>query len=480
MSDFLVELAGNRRARKVVTTLGLPVPLPQRLERARGPWAERPLHDRIVVVGSTDGAELASVLAETLTAAGADPWVCSPEAQLPPWQASGEAWGRPPHPVVDAGPDEPATGPTSPWALVFDATGLRSPKALHALHAFFQPRIRGLGRSGRLVVLGRPADGTLDPTVAATRRALEGFVRSAGREVGRRGATAVLLSVEPKAEARLAPVLRFVLSPRSAYISGQPLRVSAAVKRPSDVPVRPLEGRVALVTGAARGIGAATAERMAAEGATVVVLDRPEDDAVASAVAHQVGGVFLPCDVTDPDAPQIISAFIAERYGHLDVLVHNAGVTRDKTLAKMRRELWDLTLDVNLGAVIRITDALEGLLSPTARVICLSSVTGIAGNVGQTNYSASKAGIIGFVQCLAPKLAKKGIAVNAIAPGFIETRLTDAIPAATREIGRRLCNLSQGGLPLDIAEVATFLASPGAAALSGQVVRVCGGSFVGA
>ena len=113
-------------------------------------------------------------------------------------------------------------------------------------------------------------------------------------------------------------------------------------------------------------------------------------------------------------------------------------------------------------------------------MVCLASIAGIAGNTGQTNYAASKAGVIGYVQAVAPTLAARGVAVNAVAPGFIETDMTARIPAATREVARRLCNLSQGGLPVDVAETVTFLASPGAAGLSGQVVRICGGNFIGA
>src|SRR5689334_19872197 len=128
----------------------------------------------------------------------------------------------------------------------------------------------------------------------------------------------------------------------------------------------------------------------------------------------------------------------------------------------MKPELWDQTIDVNLVAVAGLTGALEALMPDGGRVVCLSSIAGIAANVGQTNYSASKAGVIGYVQAVAGRLAAKGVAVNAIAPGFIETRLTDAIPVATREVARRLCNLGQGGLPVDVAEVALFLSSPGA------------------
>jgi 3-oxoacyl-[acyl-carrier protein] reductase len=248
-----------------------------------------------------------------------------------------------------------------------------------------------------------------------------------------------------------------------------------------EVPLRRvLDGRVALVTGAARGIGRSIARRLAEEGAQVVVLDRPADAELASAVAREVGGVYLPCDVTADDSATTVHDFLAERFGHVDIVVHNAGVTRDRTLGRMKPDLWDQVIDVNLAAVIELTDALSPLLADEARIVCLSSIAGIAGNVGQTNYAASKAGVIGYVRALAPTLAARGIAVNAIAPGFIETRLTDAIPVATREVARRLCNLSQGGLPVDIAQVATFLASPGAHGLSGQVVRVCGGNFVGA
>ncbi|MEQ1571966.1 MAG: 3-oxoacyl-ACP reductase, partial [Myxococcota bacterium] len=312
--------------------------------------------------------------------------------------------------------------------------------------------------------------------------ALDGFVRSLGREVGRRGATANLITVEPGAESRLDPVLRFFLSPRAAYVSGQPIRVSAVVARSPTPPpvVRPLHGRVAVVTGAARGIGEAIATVLAREGAKVVVVDRPEDDALGAEVARAVGGVFVPCDVTDAGGRARLVERLTETFGKIDVLVNNAGITRDKTLANMKPEAWDQTIAVNLGAVADLTEALEPLFAPGARVVCLSSIAGISGNVGQTNYAASKSGVIGLVEALAGVLAPRGVAVNAIAPGFIETRLTHAIPVATREVARRLSNLGQGGLPVDVAEVVAFLSSPGAAALSGQVIRVCGGSFVGA
>ncbi|MEZ4321324.1 MAG: 3-oxoacyl-ACP reductase [Myxococcota bacterium] len=473
MADRLVELAANPAARKWMTRLGLPVPMPQKLRRPEGPWVERPLQDRHVMIGG-NGA-LGEVLASTLGAAGANPWLVDADTVLASFQAAGEAWGRPPKTV---GPDE--VPEIQPHALVYDATGITDPAGLRGLYDFFGPRVRGLARCGRAVVLGRPHGKAGSPAEAAAQRALEGFVRSLGRELGRSGSTAQLITVVEGAEDRLAPVLRFVLSDRSAYVTGQPLHVSKTVRAADDKPVRALEGKVALVTGAARGIGRATANQLAAEGAHVIVLDRPADDGPASEVAAEVGGSLFLVDVTDPDSGDKIAAYVRENHGQLDVIVHNAGITRDKTLAKMKPELWDLTLDVNLSSVIRMTEQLDGVLGKNARIVCLSSIAGIAGNVGQTNYSTSKAGIIGYVDAASAKYARRGIAVNAIAPGFIETRLTDAIPVATREVARRLCNLSQGGQPWDIAQAVTFLASPGAAGLCGQTLRVCGGSFVGA
>lgn len=477
MGDFLLDLAASPRARRVVTTLGLPLPMPERLERAAGPWEERPLQGRAVAVAVPSGGILADVLARALGEAGAEPWVVAEDAERAAFVEAGEAWGRPPR--------DGATGPDRPWALILDATGFREPDDLRRLYDFFNPRIRGIGKSGRLVVLGRPPDalggGQVGIEPAAAAHALTGFVKSAGREVGRRGATANLIQVEPGAEDRVAPLLRFLLSPRSAYVSGQVLRLSKRCKAAEPRNVRPLDQKVALVTGAARGIGEAIAECAAREGAKVVVIDRPEDAELGAAVARRVGGLFLGCDVTASDAPAKIAAFVRDQdLDRVDVLIHNAGVTRDKTLANMSPEGWDLAVAVNLAAPIRITEALEPLFGDDARVVCLSSIAGIAGNVGQTNYAASKAGVIGAVQAMADRWAKKGVAVNAIAPGFIETRLTDAIPVATREVARRMSNVGQGGLPIDVAEVAVFLGSPGAHGLTGQVVRVCGGNYVGA
>jgi 3-oxoacyl-[acyl-carrier protein] reductase len=479
MSDFLVELNQNRRAKRIIRSLGLPIPLPEKLRRETGAWQERPLADDLVVVGSTPGASFAPALARSLAAAGANTLVVGDD--LAPFRDPGEAYGRPARQLNGSHGDVRAA------ALIFDASGIADPRGLGALYDFFHGLVGNLRTSGRVVVLARPLAEATTLAQAAAQRALEGFVKSLAREIGRRGATAQLVQVAQGADGRLDPVLRFLLSPRSAFVSGQAIAIDAGVAAPRMSPplVRPLDGKVALVTGAARGIGRATAERLAAEGAHVVCLDRPADDQPLSQLARTIGGSVLLVDLANADAPaRVVEGLKSGRHGArgLDVVVHNAGVTRDRTLARMSREEWDQALTINLAAVVELHQALVAgaMLRDEARVVCLSSVAGIAGNMGQTNYSASKAGLIGFVARAAAELAARGIAVNAVAPGFIETRLTAAIPAMVREVGRRLSSLGQGGLPGDVAEVITFLASPGAAGISGQVVRVCGGAMIGA
>lgn len=474
MSDLLLD---NEQARRWIKTLGLPIPVPERLARAKGPYEERPLENKRVLVGGR-GA-LQSVLAQTLTRAGANPLVVGEtDAVLKPFVGPGEAWARPPSHVASG---EAPEGERID-AIVFDGTKLQTPSDLHALYDVMHPWIRRLNRSGRVIVLGRPAGDAKKPARAATRAGLEGFTRSVAKEIGNVGATANSVFVEDGAEERLEPVLRFLLSPRSAFVTCQPFHVTNLAKGDGAPDIQPLEGKVALVTGAARGIGAATAELMAAEGAHVVCLDRPADDGPCSEIARRIGGSVLLVDITDEDAPSRIAADVKERFGGVDIVVHNAGVTRDKTLGRMKPDGWDSAVDINLGAVVRITETLlgEDLIRNDGRVICLSSVSGIAGNRGQTNYSASKAGIVGFVRALAPQVAKKGITVNAIAPGFIETRLTNAMPVAIREGARRLSAVGQGGKPEDVGQMITFLSTPGASGLSGETVRVCGGALVGA
>ena len=473
MSDFLVELGKNPRARALVQSLGLPIPLPQALKRDRGPWRERPLADAPVAVGATGGAELVPALAECLTAAGANPYLSVPDSLSTAFRGPGETFGRPSR-ALHALPET-----MKAHALVFDATGVSDVRGLRAVYDFFHPLVTRIAKSGRVVVLGRPTDGA-KPETAAAQAALDGFVRSLAKEVGRVGATANLVVVAMGAEGRVAPVLRFLLSARSAFVTGQPVFVGTRVRAIAEPPlVRPLEKKIALVTGAARGIGEATAKSLAAEGAHVVCLDRPADDGPTSQLARSIGGTALGADMADEEAPAKIADAL-RGLGGVDVVVHNAGITRDRTLARMKPEVWDQVLEINLAAVVRTTAALEPLLRENGRIVCLSSIAGIAGNLGQTNYAASKGGIVAFVRSTAERLADRGIAVNAVAPGFIETRMTAAIPVAIREVARRLSALGQGGQPEDVAQVITFLASPGAHGITGRTLRVCGGAFIGA
>ncbi|MEV0602640.1 3-oxoacyl-ACP reductase [Streptomyces sp. NPDC050315] len=365
-------------------------------------------------------------------------------------------------------------------AVVVDATGAGAVATLREVYEGLHPVLRSLTDDARVVVLGSAPDPT-DHHQAAAQQALEGFVRSLGKEVGR-GRTAHLLRLAPASAGAAESTLRFLLSPRSAYVSGQVIEVAAADDGtvPGDWD-RPLDGRTALVTGAARGIGAAVAETLARYGARVVCLDVPQAEADARAVAERLGGQALTLDITAPDAGERIAAALPDG---LDVLVHNAGITRDRRLANMAADRWDSVLDVNLGSVLRTTDHLLAagtLRRGTGRVVATASIAGIAGNTGQTNYAASKAGIIGLVRSLAPRAAEEyGVTVNAVAPGFIETKMTAAVPLFIREAGRRMNSLGQGGLPVDVAETIAWLASPASGGVNGQVVRVCGQSLLGA
>jgi 3-oxoacyl-[acyl-carrier protein] reductase len=371
-------------------------------------------------------------------------------------------------------------------ALVFDASGIADSEALVELHRFFHPFAGSLERSGRVLVLGRPPEDAGSAREHTAQRALEGFTRALGKEIGRRGATAQLVYASDGARDALESTLRFLLSSRSAYVSGQVIRVGAPVQGgdPAELDdfdwANPLAGRSALVTGAARGIGAAIAEVLARDGAHVVGVDIPQAGEDLATLMERIGGEPLELDITDAEAPATIAGHRTEGF---DVLVHNAGVTRDRTLARMPEERWSSLLDINLSSEERINDALlkGGALRRNGRIICVSSIAGIAGNAGQTNYSTSKAGVIGMVQALAPTLAAQpGATINAVAPGFIETQMTAAMPIALREAGRRMNSLLQGGLPIDVAETIAWFASPASGAVNGNVVRVCGQSLLGA
>lgn len=446
MSDFLLNLARNPLTRPLVKRAGLPTP--QSLARCDVPYEERPFAGRRAACGAVAATAAGDAAQAVLHAAGATLAAADGAADL----------------------------------ALFDATGLASVGDLKALYEFFHPLVPRLSANARVLVMTTPAEATTDSELAAARRAVEGFTRALAKEIGKRGATANLAYVEAGAEDRLDGLLRFLLSPRSAYVDGQPFRVSARTRAaPTAGPVAPLQGRVALVTGAAQGLGAATALRLAEEGARLVCLDLAASQAALQQVVLATGGEPLLADVSAADAPQRIGDFLRAR-GGVDIVVHNAGVLRDKTLAKMDEQRWDSSLAINLEAILRIDRELieGGVLRDYGRLVCLSSISGVAGNVGQTNYSATKAGVIGYVASRGRQLAARGITANAVAPGLIETPMMQSMPFLFHEVSRRMNSLSQSGQPRDVAELITFLTTPGAAGISGQTLRVCGQSLIGA
>lgn len=369
--------------------------------------------------------------------------------------------------------------------LVFDATGITAPDGLKALHDFFTPLLRNLKHNARVLVIGTTpeAAGSTDERIA--QRALEGFTRSLAKEV-RNGTTVNLVYLAPDAKPAatgLESTARFILSGKSAYVDGQVFYVGAEDAAPPADWDRPLEGKVAIVTGAARGIGRTIAEVFARDGARVVAIDVESAGDALAETASSVGGTPLWLDVTAEDAVDKITQHLRDHHGgHADVLVNNAGITRDKLLANMDDDRWNAVQAVNLLAPQRLTEGLveNGTIGQGGRVIGLSSMAGIAGNRGQTNYATTKAGMIGLTQALAPALAEKGITINAVAPGFIETEMTAAIPLATREVARRLNSLYQGGQPVDVAETIAYFANPASNAVTGNTVRVCGQAMLGA
>ena len=454
MSDYLVKLAENPAARAIIKNIGLPTP--PTLARAKGAYEDAPLAGKTLLVGSAPRSFALKTALSTLRDMGA---------------------------TIDQSAAATLAEGSSFDGFVFDATGLSSAADIRALYDFFHPVVRRLRGNGRVVVLAGVPELQSDIAARTAARAVEGFTRSLAKELGKKGSTVNLLYVEAGAEKRLEGPLRFFLSNHSTYVDAQAVRVTTEAKAPAKIPAtQVLAGKVALVTGGARGIGAATAERLAAEGAHVVVLDIPQDAETLSATANKIGGTALAMDVTDPQTPEKLVSYFKDTHGGVDIVVHNAGVTRDKTLANMKEQNWDLVQNINLVAILAVDEALlkADMVKDHGRIVCLSSIGGIAGNMGQTNYGATKAGLIGYVAGRSAEVAGKGICVNAVAPGFIETRMTAAMPFFIREGGRRLCSLSQGGEPIDVAELITFLSTPGATGVTGQVIRVCGQSLVGA
>lgn len=453
MSDRYGELVQSPLGKKVAKNLGLPMPI--KLDRYE---SGQPVLRGEVAFGKAAGEDTSVADAIGSLLANLDAKITTSE-QLSERLADDRAKFK---------------------VAIFDATNIKDTDGLKAVYEFFHALARRIKASGRVIIIARPECCTADDIgFALAQRALLGFAKSVGKEF-KKGITANVLYTQMGAESHLDHALRFFLSAKSAYVSGQPI----FIKKGGEVDVlafnenKPLQGRKILVTGASRGIGAAVAQVLARDGATLYCLDVPQSLSELQKVAGNLGAHALPLDIAAPDAAeQIVKAC-----GTLDGIVHNAGVTRDKTLANMSEDKWDLVMNINLKAIHTINDHLmnnQGF-SDSARVVCVSSISGIAGNLGQTNYAMSKAGVIGLVEATAKAFEGTNQTINAVAPGFIETKMTGLIPFAIREAGRRMNSMSQGGEPVDVAETISWLLSPKACGLNGNVVRVCGQSLLGA
>ena len=467
MSDRYLKFVNTPFGKTAAQSLGLPAPVPLK----RWKRADQPFIEGDVLIGAANSSKAISTIGKVLGASAAKLFHASAMDTLNDSAKSGnKAEALPLNAEIDR----------KFSALVFDATGMKDTTDLKAVYDFFHPTIRKLAGNGRVLVIGQDPGTCRQPAKAAAHQALEGFVRSVGKEVGKKGATANLLWMAPGAEQQLESSIRFFLSPRSAYVSGQVTRISKGATAHASNPVAPLAGKIALVTGASRGIGASIAETLSRDGATVIGLDIPPALEDLQKVMAPIKGKAMACDITDEKAPKQIADFVKEHFEGIDLVIHNAGITRDKTLGNMPEHFWDMTIAVNLTAEELIDEELmhQELLSENGRIVCISSISGIAGNFGQTNYSTAKCGVIGYVEAMA-KQVKNGVTINAIAPGFIETQMTAAMPITIREAGRRMNSLSQGGLPVDVAEAIAWYCNPASNGVNGNVVRVCGQSLIG-
>lgn len=450
-TDTYTTFVNTPLGKKLTRTLGLPQPAHLRRYTPQGPLVPGP----VVVLGESEASDTLAT-------------------QMLNWDLDVRR---------HVGPQEKVA------AAVVVLDGVSSPADLSKTVLELSGLIRQLMPSSRVITVYRDPATASRPATRAARKAVEGLTRSLAHEM-RAGGTAnglILADDLDAAAPGAAGALRFLLSGRSAYVSGQFITVTSTNGALPQNWALPLEGQVAVVTGAARGIGASIAEVLHRDGAQVIAVDIPAAGEQLSAVANRVSGTALQVDITAEDAAQRILTHAQQHYGRLDIVVHNAGITRDKMLANMDAGRWDSVMAVNVEAQLQMnrvfleSDVFNKIEDSTGpRIVSLASTSGIAGNRGQTNYAASKAAVIGMVQATSAQLEARHGTINAVAPGFIETDMTAKMPLATREVARRLSSLNQGGRPVDVAETIAFLASPAAGGTTGLTLRVCGQNLIGA
>lgn len=448
MSDKYLDLVNSGFTKKLAQTLGLP--RPAKLRRQGLDPELVPVTGTVVVLGEGKDADaVANLLLQ---------WDLDVRRSAPP---AGKVHG-----------------------IILVLTELREPSQMRPIVLAAGGLLRSLAPHGRVLTISRTPEASADVTAAATQAGVGGFLRSLGKEM-RAGATAngILIGSDVGVAApSVASAVHYFLSVKSAFVAGQFVTISSRRGKSPKGWTRPLEGQVAIVTGAARGIGESIARVLARDGAQVIGVDVPAAGEQLAAVMNAVGGTAVQLDITSASAGDKLAALARERFGRLDVVVHNAGVLRDKLLANMKPEQWQTVVEVNLSAQLRMNAAFmaDPALAPEGlRIVSLASTSGIAGNRGQTNYAFTKAAVIGAAASMAPAAAEAGGTINAVAPGFIETEMTASIPLLTRQVGRRLNSLQQGGRPVDVAEAIAFLASPNSAGINGETLRVCGQNLLG-